>query len=346
MSGVSRSSGIEGVTADQPVLEVRDLTAGYHTLDGFVRAVDQVSVSVSRGRSLGVVGESGSGKTTLALTLMRLLPTNGRQASGSVLLQGSDISKLTDEEFRRQVRWTSIAMIFQSAMNSLNPVMRIDAQLAEIYRLHRPNASKADAAHRIRELSELVGLPANRMKSYPHEFSGGMRQRAIIAMSLLCDPELVIADEATTALDVVVQQQILVELRRLRDELGLALVVISHDMGVIAEICDDVAVMYAGQVVEHGPVHEVFGSPSHPYSAALSAAIPKLSGPRRRLVSLSGAPPDLSAQHTACTFADRCFMAEDVCHREDPPLLQVGNQRSKCHFAGDARIQALAAGES
>jgi oligopeptide/dipeptide ABC transporter ATP-binding protein len=281
----------------------------------------------------------------VALALMRLLPSNGRVLGGSVKLAGRELAEIDDDAFRREIRWKRMAMVFQSAMNALNPVLRIDRQLRDVYRLHRPDASDADVATRLGELYDLVGLPAERMDGYPHEFSGGMRQRAIIAMSLLCGPDLVIADEATTALDVVVQAQILRELGRLREELGLALIVISHDIGVIAQICDDVAVMYAGQVVESGPVGAVFDRPRHPYTAALSAAIPALSGPRRRLVSLSGDPPDLTAQRVACTFADRCPLVRDICREQDPPVVSLGGQHSKCHFAADPQIGRLARGE-
>jgi oligopeptide/dipeptide ABC transporter ATP-binding protein len=328
---------------DVPVVRVDDLSAGYVVEGQFIRAVDSVSFTLERGASLGIVGESGSGKSTLALALMRLLPRNGMVEGGRFELDGQAVGDLDDEAFRRTVRWKRLAMVFQSAMNALNPVLRIDDQMADILRLHEPSISQQAVRERIEQVCRLVGLDATRIDGYPHEFSGGMRQRVVIAMSLLSGPDVVIADEATTALDVVVQAQILAELAELRRELGLAMIVISHDIGVISATCRDVLVMYAGQIVERGPVADVFAQPAHPYTAALAAAIPSLTGPRRRLVTLPGDPPDLAAQRVACTFADRCPIAATICREQDPPLVAVGQQVAKCHFAGATQVAAIAA---
>jgi oligopeptide/dipeptide ABC transporter ATP-binding protein len=330
--------------AGSPILEVDGLSAGYTVEGQFIRAVDNVSFTLERGRALGIVGESGSGKSTLALALTRLLPRNGVLEEGRVVLDGAALHAMADETFRREIRWKRLSMVFQSAMNALNPVLRIDRQLRDIYRLHDPKAGPDVVEETIARLCRLVGLDPSRIDGYPHEFSGGMRQRVVIAMGLLSDPDVVIADEATTALDVVVQAQILAELAELRRVLGLAMIVISHDIGVITATCEDVLVMYAGQVVERGPVADVFARPTHPYTAALSAAIPSLTGPRRRLMTLPSDPPDLAAQRVACTFADRCPIAAPVCREEDPPLVTIGEQVAKCHFAGSPDVGAMLGG--
>jgi peptide/nickel transport system ATP-binding protein len=321
-------------------LEVDNLTIAYDTEAGSVRAVEEVSLALPAGTSLGLVGESGSGKSTLALGIMRLLAPGGRVESGSVTLDGEDILAMDQERFRRQVRWKELAMVFQSAMNSLNPVVRIGAQLSSACRLHEPKLSKREAKQHVVDLFGAVGLTAYDLDRYPHELSGGMRQRTVIALSLVANPHILIADEATTALDVLVQDQILRTLSTLRERRGLGLIVISHDIDVIAKVCDDVLVMYAGRIVERGKTDEVLHHPSHPYTAALLAALPTLTGERRRLASLPGAIGISQFSTSGCRFAPRCPIATDICWQREPGLLREGHA-ARCHFAGDQRLTEI-----
>jgi peptide/nickel transport system ATP-binding protein len=247
------------------LLEVENLSVGYHTRKGYLRAVEGVSFSLEQGRSLGFVGESGCGKTTLGMALMGLLPPNGSITSGRMIFEGEDLLKKSEEEIR-EFRWKEIAMIFQAAMNALNPVQRVQDQIAEAILVHNPSLEKEEALQRVGALFKLVGLPKNRMRDYPHQYSGGMKQRAIIAMALSCNPKLIIADEPTTALDVIVQHQILEETKNLQKELGISIIFISHDISIVAEVCNDIGIMYAGQLVEYGYKGEVFDSPRHPYT--------------------------------------------------------------------------------
>ncbi|MHB8891296.1 MAG: ABC transporter ATP-binding protein [Candidatus Limnocylindrales bacterium] len=298
---------------------------------GSVKAVDGVSFTMQDGEALGIAGESGCGKTTTALSLLRLLPANGRITSGSVNLYGIDLVPKTERQLARY-RWREISIVFQGAMNALNPVRRIGEQIAapiEI-RLGQPrDASRRRAG----ELLELVGIPKLRGSAYPHELSGGMRQRAMIAMALACDPALVIGDEPTTALDVMVQAQILQLLERLRRDLGLSLMLITHDLSVIAETCDKVMVMYAGRVAEEGPVRRVFTAPRHPYTQKLLSAFPNIRADRRTLEVIPGAPPDLRKPPPGCRFAPRCAAAMDVCRIEVPPEVRFDDGvRVACHL--------------
>ena len=303
-----------------PLIEVRHLTVDYPTRRGVVRAVDDVSFSLERGQVLGLVGESGCGKTTTALALMGLTP-EGAQVGGEIHLEGRNLVGLSAEELRR-LRWKEISMVFQGAMNALNPVHSVGDQIVEAILTHEPRLRAREARARVAELFSAVGLPPDRGEHYPHQYSGGMKQRAVIAMSLACNPRLVIADEPTTALDVIVQDRILRELRRIRRERDLSMLYISHDMAVIAEMADVVAVMYAGRIVEVGPTSDVFARPVHPYTAALMAASPTLHGPKRRLASLAGAPPDLAQPPTGCRFHPRCARAAEECAQQDPPLTE------------------------
>jgi peptide/nickel transport system ATP-binding protein len=300
------------------LLDVRQLTVQYPTRHGAVRAVDGVSFTLEHGQVLGLVGESGCGKTTTALALMGLLPEDAR-VSGAVRFDARDLVRLPPEDLRR-VRWREISMVFQGAMNALNPVYTVEEQIVEAILTHEPHLRERQARARVAELFEAVGLPPARGEHYPHQYSGGMKQRAVIAMALANSPRLVIADEPTTALDVIVQDRILRELRRIRQERHLSMLYISHDMAVIAEMADVVAVMYAGRIVESGPTADIFARPVHPYTAALMASSPSLRGPRRRLVALGGAPPDLEHAPEACPFHPRCPRATDVCAEQDPPL--------------------------
>ncbi|NED96498.1 ABC transporter ATP-binding protein [Phytoactinopolyspora alkaliphila] len=322
-------------------VEVRGLRVGYKVPHGVVQAIDGVDLTIDRGEALGIVGESGCGKSTLGLGLLRLLPSNATTSVDTFRVGDTDVAGLSQAAFRREVRWKRVSMVFQSAMNSLNPVRRVGEQVADAYRLHHPQASKREVQARVDRLFELVDIPRARQRNYAHEYSGGMRQRAVIALSLVCDPDVVIADEATTALDVVVQNQILDALADLRTELGIALIVISHDIGVISHTCDRVAVMYAGQVVESGAVADVLASPRHPYTASLMAALPRLTGPRFRPVSLPGSPPDLADPPTACRFAPRCPIAADICTDVPPAFDPDHRWPARCHFAGDERLRQL-----
>jgi peptide/nickel transport system ATP-binding protein len=313
------------------LLRVNDLSVTYRRGPSRVKALDRVALTLVEGETLGIVGESGCGKSTLAFALARLLP-RAADVSGDVLLDGDNLVGMGPEELSR-VRWTKIAMIFQAAMNALNPVMTVRRQIIEPMLYHRTETDVESASRRAEELFELVGLPISRLDSYPHELSGGMRQRAVMAMSLACRPKLLIADEPTTALDVVIQDQIFLRLNAAKAALGLSLILVSHDIGLVAENCDRVAVMYGGRIVEVGSAREVLNRPRHPYSAILSRATPSLSS-NQELVSLPGSAPDLSRPIVACIFEHRCPMSQDICRVADPSFhsFETGHI-SRCHFA-------------
>ena len=315
-----------------PLLEVEGLRTYYFTRAGPVRAVDGVSFFVEKGEVFGLAGESGCGKTTAGLSILRLLPPHGRIVGGRIVFDGIDLLSIREPEFRRKYRWKRISMIFQGAMNALNPVFRVGDQIAEAIMLHE-KVSKEEAMDKVRELFKKVGIEPSRVDNYPHEFSGGMRQRAMIAMALACNPELVIADEPTTALDVVIQGQILDLLRKLKDEYDLSVILITHDMSVIAELCNRVGIMYAGKLVECADVRTIFKEPSHPYTQGLISAIPSLTGPKVRLKSIPGAPPDLLNPPRGCRFHPRCPYAMDKCRREEPKYTEVGKLHwVACHL--------------
>jgi peptide/nickel transport system ATP-binding protein len=307
-----------------PLLEVKDLTVKFTTDDGVVGAVDGVSFSVDAGRSLGIVGESGSGKSVSNLTVLGLTRARNASFSGQVLFEGRDLLAMDDAELR-QVRGEEIAMIFQDPLSSLHPFYRVGEQLVEAVRAHH-DVSKQAARERAAEMLALVGIPdaRNRLGSYPHEFSGGMRQRTMIAMALINEPRLLIADEPTTALDVTVQAQILELIQRLQQETGTAVIMITHDLGVVAEITHDIAVMYAGRVVERAPTAELFASPQHPYTWGLLRSIPRLDTPRgEELVPIDGRPPSLITRPPGCAFHPRCPYVRDAHKRIDPMLEPV-----------------------
>lgn len=316
---------------------VDELKMYYHTRQGEVRAVDGISFTLDPGRALGVVGESGCGKSSLGLTLLRLLPENGRVVSGAVRLGGEDLLALHDEQFRQHIRWSKISMVFQGAMNALNPVLTVGRQIAEAIIAHE-QATKEEANARARDLLHLVGINPARATHYPHQFSGGMKQRAVIAMALACNPQLVIADEPTTALDVMVQAQVLRALADLRKRLNLSMMLVSHDLSVVAQTCDDVAVMYAGQIVEYGPVERVFVNPLHPYTQGLTQAFPDIDAERAPIVSIPGTPPNLIDPPAGCRFHPRCPLADDECRRQPPSLAEKGVSGHKvaCHKVSDA----------
>jgi len=316
---------------DAPLLVVEDLRTYFRLEGAVVRAVDGVSFRLEDGESLGIVGESGCGKTTAALSLIRLLPANAWVAGGSVRLYGIDLLAKTEEAIRRY-RWREISLVFQGAMNALNPVQRIEDQVAEPIS-ERLGAERDRALERAGDLLELVGIPRARGRTYPHQLSGGMRQRAMIAMSLACDPAIVIGDEPTTALDVMVQAQILTLLERLRRELGLSLILITHDLSVVAETCDRVLVMYAGRVAEEGPVPRVFTAPRHPYTRLLLGAFPDIASGRRTLEIIPGSPPDLRTPPPGCRFAPRCPGVMAVCREVVPPEVRFDDGvRVACHL--------------
>ena len=307
----------------EPLLSVKNLVMNYEVKTGMVSAVEDVSFDLRRGESLGIVGESGCGKTSVALTLMRLAPKNARVMGGEITLDGEELLSLSDEQMRLRL-WNDISMVFQGAMNSWNPVYKVGDQIREAMDLHwDPKPSAPEARARIAELFNLVGINPEMADRYPHEFSGGMKQRAVIAMALSCSPKIIIADEPTTALDVIVQEQILEELRSIQHELDMSIIYISHDIAVIAEITDYIAVMYAGKLVEIGPTADVFARPRHPYTWLILSSTPSITGPRRQLAPLVGEPPDLQDPPSGCRFHPRCPYATEQCGTEEPPLAEI-----------------------
>ncbi len=318
------------------LLDISDLRVSYQTREGELRAVDGVSFALGRGEMLGLLGESGSGKTTVAKALLKLLPPNGRIAGGAISFDGRDLVPLAEPEMRR-VRWRRISMIFQSAMNALDPVYRIGDQIVEAIRLHEP-VSRRQALARARELLELVGIEGQRALAYPHQLSGGMKQRVCIAMALALHPDLLIADEPTTALDVVVKDHILEKIVELQARLNFSIIYISHDISVVAETCRRVAVMYAGKIVEWGGVRQLFKEPLHPYTMGLEQSFPRLTG-SEELVSIPGAPPDLVAPPRGCRFAPRCPFVVARCLEEDPPLREgAPGHLAACHRLEEAAL--------
>jgi oligopeptide/dipeptide ABC transporter ATP-binding protein len=316
-----------------PLLEVENLSVEFVAEDGTaLRAVDGLSFALARGEALGIVGESGCGKTTAMLALLRLLPVSGRVCAGTARFAGEDLLALDARSFRER-RWRDLSIVFQGAMNALNPVRNVGDQLREAIQTHLPVPRK-QAEQRVGELLELVGIPAWRASQYPHQYSGGMRQRALIAMALACGPQLIVADEPTTALDVMVQAQIIELLDTLRRELDLALILVTHDLGVVADACQQVLVMYGGRAAEYGPVEQVLTAPRHPYTQRLLRAFPDLSRPDMRLDGIPGVPPRLSSLPTGCRFHPRCELATELCRREAPEPRPLGaGQWAACHFA-------------
>src|SRR3984893_1612145 len=310
----------------------------FSTRDGDVHAVDDVSFTLEKGEVLGIAGESGSGKSSIALTLLRLLPSNGRILSGSVLLDGEDLKNIDESKLRRDIRWKRISQISQAAMNALNPVFRVGDQIKEAITSHT-DISDVVATSMVKKLLEEVGISQDRYSSYPHELSGGMKQRAVIAMALALDPDIIIAEEPTTALDVIVQAQIVVLLRRLQRSKRLAMILITHDLSLVAEMCDKVAILYAGQIVEYGTASKIFHDPRHPYTIGLIRAFPNLESKKQRLLSIPGAPPDLVRPPPACRFVPRCPYATSKCSNEAPPMEEIDPDRlARCWYAREIRI--------
>jgi oligopeptide/dipeptide ABC transporter ATP-binding protein len=310
--------------ATSPILEVRDLRTSFHTAEGEGRAVDGVSFHLERGETLGLVGESGCGKSVTALSILRLVAPPGRIGGGQILLSGRDLLTLPEPEMRR-VRGDEIAMIFQEPMSCLNPVMSCGRQIEEAVRLHQ-GGSRKQARDRAIEMMHLVGIPApeQRVDEYPHQLSGGMRQRVMIAIALSCNPDVLIADEPTTALDVTIQAQILELLARLQTEFHMAILLITHDLGVVAEVADRVAVMYAGQIVETATTRDLFAAPRHPYTRGLLRSIPHLDGKQRRLEVIPGRVPEATALPPGCRFHPRCSLAEPACEAAGQRLEECG----------------------
>jgi oligopeptide/dipeptide ABC transporter ATP-binding protein len=316
------------------VIELKDLHMSYHVGGVRVRAIQNVSLSLPRGSSIGIVGESGCGKSSVALAILRLLPQNAAITGGEILFDGMNLANASEREMQH-VRWNRIAMVFQGAMNALNPVITIGTQLVEPVMKHANGPDCADAARmRALELIEAVNLTPDVLTRYPHELSGGMKQRVIVAMSLMCSPELVIADEPTTALDVIAQDNVLALIEELQRKLKLSLILISHDISVVAETCERIAVMYAGGIVETGMMQEVFSTPAHPYTRALLSSIPSLRGPKTELVGIPGEPPDLSAEVRECRFVQRCQCADEICRVAIPRSVSLSpTHRVECHRA-------------
>ncbi|CAM5551770.1 ABC transporter ATP-binding protein [Streptomyces xanthochromogenes] len=316
------------------LLEVRDLQVEFKTRDGVAKAVNGVNYSVEAGETLAVLGESGSGKSVTAQAVMGILDMPpGRIAGGEILFQGRDLLKLKEDE-RRKIRGSEMAMIFQDALSSLNPVLSVGEQLSEMFTVHR-GMSRKDGKAKAVELMDRVRIPAakERVGQYPHQFSGGMRQRIMIAMAMALEPSLIIADEPTTALDVTVQAQVMDLLAELQRELNMGLILITHDLGVVADVADKIAVMYAGRIVEQAPVHEIYKAPAHPYTKGLLESIPRLDQKGQELYAIKGLPPNLMHIPPGCAFNPRCPMAQDICRTEVPPLFDVAPDRqSACFF--------------
>jgi peptide/nickel transport system ATP-binding protein len=318
------------------VLDVKDLTMHYTTRKGPVYAVDDVSFHVGRGEAIGLVGESGCGKPSVAISLLKLLPENARILNGEIAINGTDVVPLSNKDMNK-LRWNEISMVFQAAMNSMNPVYTVEEQILEAMRQHTPNLSEIEMGEKIDHLFTLVGLDPALKDQYPHQYSGGMRQRAVIAMALSCDPDLIIADEPTTALDVIVQDQLLKQIREIQEKLNMAMIYISHDIAVIAEVSSRVGVMYAGKMAEMASSERIFHNPIHPYTMGLMSSFPSIVGEKTDLVVIPGEPPDLLNPPKGCRFHPRCVYATDICGEQEPKFKDFGdNHFAACWHPGGA----------
>ncbi len=345
---LTKDSPAGGRVPEGVLLTVEDLKVHFPTDDGVVKAVDGVSFTLEAGKTVGIVGESGSGKSVSSSAIMGLQRGTSAKVSGSIQFDGRELTEIDDEEYRH-LRGKDIAMIFQDPLSAMHPYYTVGAQIAEGYRVHNPDVNKKQARERTLEMLSKVGIPtpARRIDQYPHEFSGGMRQRAMVAMALINNPKLLIADEPTTALDVTVQAQILDLMMELREEFGSAIIIITHDLGVVADIADDILVMYAGRPVEKGAVLDTFARPKHPYTWGLLASMPRLDRPKAaKLDPIPGNPPSLINLPTGCAFNPRCVYTERVpdhrCSREEPQLYQIGTQEARCFLTDKDRIEIAA----
>ncbi len=315
------------------ILEIKDLSIIYKTDLETVNAVNGIDITIGKQKTYGLVGETGAGKTTTALSILKLLPeTTGKITGGTITFDGQEVLEM-DERQICDIRGKKISMVFQDPMTSLNPVMSVGEQIAETIKIHHPDMSKEDVEKRVDETLEMVGILASRKVEYPHQFSGGMKQRVVIAIALACEPELLIADEPTTALDVTIQAQVLMMIKDLRNRLGTSMLMITHDLGIVARTCDDVGVMYAGEIVESGTVEDIFrGETHHPYTIGLFGSIPNLKSRSKRLSPIPGLMPDPTDLPSGCVFAPRCKYACDICREEKPPVRRVGTHKVACHL--------------
>lgn len=318
---------------EEKILDIKDLSVIYKTDLETVEAVNGIDLSIGRGRTYGLVGETGAGKTTTALSILGLLPEKvGQVTKGSISFEGQDLLQC-DEQKLRELRGRKIAMVFQDPMTSLNPVMSVGDQIAEVLTIHNGEMSKEEIDKRVEHTLSMVGILPSRKKDYPHQFSGGMKQRVVIAMALTCEPDLLIADEPTTALDVTIQAQVLMMIKELRNRLGTSMLMITHDLGIVARICDDVGIMYAGKIVESGSVEDIFsGEAHHPYTEGLFGSIPNLKSRASRLKPIMGLMPDPTDLPSGCVFSPRCKHCMEICSQEAPAVRRVGNHAICCHL--------------
>ena len=324
----------------EKLLEIRDLNVTYNTDDGVVYAVNGLDLTVNKGQVLGLVGETGAGKTTMALSILRLLPDRvGKITKGDIVLDGMDIIRCTEADMKL-IRGNKVSMIFQDPMTSLNPILTVGDQIAEVLELHNKGMSKEDIQSRVDEMLRLVGISPERKNDYPHQFSGGMKQRVVIAIALACTPELLLADEPTTALDVTIQDQVLQMMRDLKDKMDTAMILITHDLGVVANNCDSVAIMYAGEIIEYGTVEDIFeGAERHPYTIGLFNSIPDLSKKTRRLSPIEGLMPDPSNLPAGCKFHPRCPHCMEICKTVNPGITQLSESHEvRCHLFAEKEV--------
>ncbi len=328
----------------EKILEIKNLQVNYQTDLENVEAVNGIDLEIEKSGTLGLVGETGAGKTTTALSIMRLLPSNtGRILNGEILFEGENLLELEDERMRK-IRGDKIAMVFQDPMTSLNPVQTVGEQIAEGIKLHNEDMSKEDVEKRVEEILSMVGIVPKRKYDYPHQFSGGMKQRVVIAIALSCEPDLLIADEPTTALDVTIQAQVLAMIRDLRDRLGTSMLMITHDLGIVAQTCDHVAVMYAGKIIEFGTIEDIFTSDKHhPYTVGLFGSIPDLKSRKSRLTPIPGLMPDPTKLPEGCYFAPRCTHCTELCKTTQPEVVVDGTHKIACHLFNEKYAEEMKA---